>query len=421
MIFLDLVKVYNVFYIMTMEVLDRYKKMSSSEMSKALVLYKNFCNFTETLKKEANTIPMLFGFTFKEPNYYKSDANKERAMKNAMKDKESGGYDEDQEGSFGEEIHEVVDQDVGGHHDYEDEKAEEGEDSDDDYNFDILGDVKKQEEMASVHGAKRSATIAGPKKKEKIRVDDFNTAALDDLLGGDKPATRSETVKVSSGYQGHDDQDEGWDPFAHNEDNVYSTQKKTGVPKFDAKPAASSNTNNIFGDDEDDMWGGNQAPVSSKPQTKTQKETLDDILGGIDLDSSSVAVGGRSQTMKNAPSDFDMLKNLYNTTAINNQSSMGMGQQDYYNTGAAGYGGGMDPGMGYGHQNYGTGMGYGQQNQYNTGYGQGYPGYGQGYNTSAGYGYQNNNLFDDGNNGTGTGPGYNTGANNNYYGGDYNQ
>ena len=91
MIFLDLVKVYNVFYIMTMETLDRYKRMSSTEMNKALVLYKNFCSFTDTLKKEANTVPMLFGFSFKEPNYYKPDSRKEKAMKNALRDKESGG------------------------------------------------------------------------------------------------------------------------------------------------------------------------------------------------------------------------------------------------------------------------------------------------------------------------------------------
>ena len=91
MIFLDLVKIYNVFYIMTMETLDRYKRMSSPEMNKALVMYKNFCSFTDTLKKEANTIPMLFGFSFKEPNYYSPDSKKERAMKNALKSKEEGG------------------------------------------------------------------------------------------------------------------------------------------------------------------------------------------------------------------------------------------------------------------------------------------------------------------------------------------
>ncbi len=60
-------------------------------MNKALVMYKNFCSFTDTLKKEANTIPMLFGFSFKEPNYYSPDSKKERAMKNALKSKEEGG------------------------------------------------------------------------------------------------------------------------------------------------------------------------------------------------------------------------------------------------------------------------------------------------------------------------------------------
>uniref|UniRef100_A0A7S3JA22 Uncharacterized protein n=1 Tax=Euplotes harpa TaxID=151035 RepID=A0A7S3JA22_9SPIT len=153
MIFLDLVKIYNVFYIMTMDTLDRYKKMNAAEMRKAFAMYKNFCNFTDTLKKEANTIPMLFGFTFKEPNYYKPDAKKEVAMKNALKDREAGGDGYDDEGSFGgDEVPEFEEAAV--KRDYEDEKeSDDGENSDDDYQFDLLADVKKQEQMASVHGA----------------------------------------------------------------------------------------------------------------------------------------------------------------------------------------------------------------------------------------------------------------------------
>ena len=392
MLFLDLVKIYNVFYIMTMETLDRYKRMSASEMNKALVLYKNFCNFTETLKKEANTIPMLFGFTFKEPNYYKPDPKKEKAMKNAMKDKERGGFDEDQEGSFGDEMPDLDGQeDVGRHDDYD--EAKDDEDSDDDYNFDILGDARKQEQMASVHGAKRSGTVIS--KKQKIKVDDFNTAALDDLLAGEeKPPARSETVKAST-FQTTGEEE--WDPFANNENNVYSSEVSQRVQEPPVQ--SSSKVNNIFGDEEDDMWGNSNSRVSDPVQSKPkQHQTLEDILGG---DNDDVG-GGRSQSMAVPPSqdnDFNLLKNLYNTSTAMNATGGNMatgGQQDYFNTAM--------PSAGYGHQsssmynpggynqpsNYGGGMGY-DQNQFNTGYnnmGGGYNNYGQGYNTM-GQGYNN--------------------------------
>lgn len=395
MLFLDLVKIYNVFYIMTMETLDRYKRMSSSEMNKALVLYKNFCNFTETLKKEANTIPMLFGFTFKEPNYYKPDPKKERAMKNAMNEKERGGFDEDQEGSFGDEM-----PDLDGHenlgiakNDYD--EAKDDEDSDDDYNFDILGDARKQEQMASVHGAKRSGTVAN--KNQKIKVDDFNTAALDDLLAGEeKPPARSETVKASA-FQTTGEEE--WDPFANNDGNVYSSEMPRNEPAPPTQP--SSKVNNIFGDEEDDVWGGNSnSRVSDPIQGKAKQQTLEDILGG---DSEDV-VGSRSQSMavpQSQNNDFDLLKNLYNTSTamgVTGGGNMGGGQQDYYNTAmpSSGYGGHSNTmyntgaNVGYNQpSNYGGGMGY-DQNQFNTGYNNmgGYNNYGGGYNTMGG-GYNN--------------------------------
>ena len=406
MIFLDLVKIYNVFYIMTMETLDRYKKMGAPEMQKGLVLYKNFCNFTDTLKKEANTIPMLFGFTFKEPNYYKPDINKERAMKKALKDKESGGgYDDDED--FGETVPEFEEQ----KNDFaEEDEKDDDEDSDDEYNFDILGDVKKQEQMASVHagGRSRGKTQAAP-KKERIVVDDFNTAALDDLLGAGEPKPQ----KSSTMGAFNDQDDEEWDPFAKKQDNVYSTT----VPVQEVSAGRAQTmvaNNNIFGD-QDDMWGDN--PVSNnQPTSKAQqKETLDHLLGGEEDDYQK----GRSQTMA-APqnSDFDLLKNLYNTSTAAPASNMNMGnqpQQNYYNTGMPGAG---YNNMGGGYNNNMGGYGAPQPGQFSTGYvggyndsGAGYNNYGGGqFNTGMAAGYNQNT-----NAGYGTGygaqnTGYNTAA-----------
>ena len=47
MLFLDLIKIYNVFYIMITQILDRFKKMTLSDMEKALLIYKVFTTFTE--------------------------------------------------------------------------------------------------------------------------------------------------------------------------------------------------------------------------------------------------------------------------------------------------------------------------------------------------------------------------------------
>ena len=420
MIFLDLVKIYNVFYIMTMETLDRYKRMSSSEMNKALILYKNFCSFTETLRKEANTVPMLFGFSFKEPNYYKPDARKERAMKNALKDKESGGdgFADDGFGDdhFVEEMPEFEDQekDDFGVDEY---KEEDDEDSDDEYQFDLLGDIKKQEQMASVHaggGYRGRRTVAAAPKREKIQVDDFNTAALDDLLGGGEapPPQRSGTMNA---VQNQDEEE--WDPFPNKDNNVYGDSQSNAVPDTQKQGGASSN---IFGDEDNEMWGGNQQVEQNQPASKQeQKQQLDDLLGGDD--DYSGQNNDASMPVQDNGSDYNLLKNLYNTaTAGPGAQNMGMGgqQPNYYNTSAGG-GYNNDGGMGYNNNNYGGGMGYNgnQQQNYNTGYGQ-QPqnnyntGYGGGYN-DGGMGYNNYNQYN-----TGYAGGY--GAQNNAgYGGGY--
>jgi len=389
--------------------------MSATEMNKALVLYKNFCSFTDTLRKEANTIPMLFGFSFKEPNYYKPDAKKERAMKNALQDKEAGGdgYIED-DGDFAEEMPEFEDQEKAAFGDEDEYKDGEEEDSDDDYQFDLLGEVKKAEQMASTHGGGRRKTTTNIPKKEKIQVDDFNTAALDDLLGGgiaEKPPQRSGTVKIAQA-------DDEWDPFANKDNNVYGDSQPQTVPDTQKQDGASSN---MFGDEVNDMWGGgNNQPTQSQPATKEQqKQQLDDLLGDDDYSGQN---NDTSMPVQEPASDYNMLKNLYNTAtaapAAGGNMGMGGQQQNYYNTSMGG--GYNDGGNGY-NNNYGGNMGYGgaQPNNFNTGGGMGYAaqpqqqpqqqpqannfntGYaGGGYNDGAAMGYNNNN--------NGGGTGYNT-------------
>jgi len=298
--------------------------------------------------------------------------------------------------------------------------------------------------MASVHaGGSRARRSVGGSKKEKIQVDDFNTAALDNLLLGDEPPAPKRSATIAAVNPG---KEEEWDPFANKEGNVYndSQPEPVSVPDTQQQKGASSN---IFGDDPNDMWGDNQ-PIQSQPQTKQeQKQVLDDILGDDNFHQSSA---NPAAVASDPPgSDFNMLKNLYNTaTAAQNQPGTGMNQQNYYNTGMGGgyndpsMGGGYnDPSMGGGYnnmgggyggqQNFNTGMGGGygaQPNQYNTGYGGGGVGYNDpsmGYNNGynqpnqystgygggaptdgTGYNYQNNTTgYNQASN-----PGYNTSA-----------
>src|SRR5690606_3338058 len=103
-------------------------------------------------------------------------------------------------------------------------------------------------------------------KKEKIQVDDFNTAALDDLLGGGQKNApqRAGTMGAINNQQ---DEDE-WDPFANKGENVYSTQQPAQVPEQPQRSGGGA-SNNIFGDDENDMWGDN--PNTGNQQTHTKQ------------------------------------------------------------------------------------------------------------------------------------------------------
>jgi hypothetical protein len=75
MLFLDMIKIYNLYYILITEILGRYKKsLNLQEMEKAYKMYNDFIQFNEIVKREANSIPMLFGFNFKAPNYYVPDS-----------------------------------------------------------------------------------------------------------------------------------------------------------------------------------------------------------------------------------------------------------------------------------------------------------------------------------------------------------
>jgi len=85
---------------MMAEILDRFKKMSLKDMEKSFGIYKAFLKFTENVKKEANVIPLHFGFVFKAPNY-QLDPKLEKTLQSCISKKERGEeVDDDQYADF---------------------------------------------------------------------------------------------------------------------------------------------------------------------------------------------------------------------------------------------------------------------------------------------------------------------------------
>lgn len=93
--------IYNLYYILITEILGRYKKgLTLPEMEKAFKMYKDFITFNEVVKREANSIPMVFGFSFKSPNYYVPDGKLQKNLEKILEQKWGGRGGED----FEEEV-----------------------------------------------------------------------------------------------------------------------------------------------------------------------------------------------------------------------------------------------------------------------------------------------------------------------------
>lgn len=88
MLLLDMIRIYNLYYILITEILGRYKKgLTLPEMEKAFKMYKDFITFNEVVKREANSIPMVFGFSFKSPNYYVPDGKLQKNLEKILEQK----------------------------------------------------------------------------------------------------------------------------------------------------------------------------------------------------------------------------------------------------------------------------------------------------------------------------------------------
>lgn len=69
----DLFQIYKVYYIMIVEILDRFGTLSNDDAKKAFVVYQNFVSLTKTMKAKCTGILSKFVINLKQPKYYEID------------------------------------------------------------------------------------------------------------------------------------------------------------------------------------------------------------------------------------------------------------------------------------------------------------------------------------------------------------
>jgi len=56
----DLIKIYKVYYVTVVEVLERFPSMDFDDAQKGFIMYQNFVNLTEAIKNKANKLIFTF-------------------------------------------------------------------------------------------------------------------------------------------------------------------------------------------------------------------------------------------------------------------------------------------------------------------------------------------------------------------------
>ena len=61
------------YYLLIVEILDRFGALSNEEAKKAFVVYQNFISLTKTMKAKCSVIMAKFVINIKQPKYYEID------------------------------------------------------------------------------------------------------------------------------------------------------------------------------------------------------------------------------------------------------------------------------------------------------------------------------------------------------------
>lgn len=56
MLFKDLIKIYKVYYVHIIEILERFSGLEYEDAEKAFIMYQNFVNLTDGIKTKANKL-----------------------------------------------------------------------------------------------------------------------------------------------------------------------------------------------------------------------------------------------------------------------------------------------------------------------------------------------------------------------------
>lgn len=70
MLFKDLIKVYKVFYVHIIEILERFPTFNFSESKQAFEIYQAFVRQTEIAKTKASKLIYQFNFPIQLPDFY---------------------------------------------------------------------------------------------------------------------------------------------------------------------------------------------------------------------------------------------------------------------------------------------------------------------------------------------------------------
>ena len=87
MLYKDLVRMYKFYYVHVSEIMERFHELEFEQAKVSFVLYVNFENLTETLKKNAKTLELAFTFPIKLPAFYRQNNEMKNILKKMLMEK----------------------------------------------------------------------------------------------------------------------------------------------------------------------------------------------------------------------------------------------------------------------------------------------------------------------------------------------
>lgn len=87
----DMFQIYKVFYIMIVEILERFGELENSDAKKAFVVYQNFVSLTKAMKKKCPVIMGKFIINLKQPKYYEIDETLIENLRVCVENNSGGG------------------------------------------------------------------------------------------------------------------------------------------------------------------------------------------------------------------------------------------------------------------------------------------------------------------------------------------